>query len=212
MIQNNQVILYYVHDPMCSWCWAFVPTWNKIQDALKDQLEIRYLLGGLAPDSAQIMPQEMQNAIGGYWKTIEQRVPGTTFNHDFWTVCQPRRSTYPSCRAVIAARKQKPELEKAMILGIQEAYYLQARNPSDDSVLTEVAVNLGLEAEQFAKDLNSAETQQAFEEEMDLGARMGAQGFPSLIVQTPAGYRYVPLDYNRAEVVLDQLKPLLSAS
>lgn len=212
MNQNNQSTLYYVHDPMCSWCWAFVPTWQKIQDALKDKLEIRYLLGGLAPDSAQLMPQEMQNAISGYWKTIEQRVPGTKFNHDFWTKCKPRRSTYPSCRAVIAARKQKPELEKAMIHAIEEAYYLEARNPSDDSVLTEIAVALGLDAEQFEKDLNSAETQREFDAEMDLGARMGAQGFPSLILQTPEGYRYIPLDYNRPEVVLDQLKPLLAVA
>jgi len=212
MIQNNQTILYYVHDPMCSWCWAFVPTWTKIQDELEGKLDIRYLLGGLAPDSDQIMPQEMQKAISGYWKTIEESVPGTYFNHDFWKVCTPRRSTYPSCRAVIAARKQQPELEKAMIQGIQEVYYLEAMNPSDDEVLINIADALGLDAEQFAVDLNSAETQQEFDAEMDLGSRIGAQGFPSLILQTPEGYRYIPLDYNRPEVVLDQLKPLLEAA
>jgi len=101
MNQNNQMVLYYVHDPMCSWCWAFVPTWTKIKESLKDRLEIRYVLGGLAPDSAQIMPKDMQNTISGYWKNIETRVPGTQFNYDFWTKCEPKRSTYPSCRAVM---------------------------------------------------------------------------------------------------------------
>ena len=93
MNQNNQMVLYYVHDPMCSWCWAFVPTWTKIKEALGDRLEIRYLLGGLAPDSAQIMPKDMQNTISGYWKNIETRVPGTQFNYDFWTKCEPKRET-----------------------------------------------------------------------------------------------------------------------
>lgn len=209
MNQNNQVILYYVHDPMCSWCWAFVPTWTKIQEALKDRIEIRYLLGGLAPDSAQIMPKEMQDAIGGYWKTIEQRVPGTQFNHDFWTLCQPRRSTYPSCRAVIAARKQQPTLEKPMILAIQKAYYLQAKNPSDDSVLTELAVELGLDGELFSTDLNSPETHQMLGDEMRLGAEIGAQGFPSLILKMKAGHLYIPLDYNQPEVVLGRLQAFL---
>lgn len=209
MNQNNQVILYYVHDPMCSWCWAFVPTWTKIQEALKDRIEIRYLLGGLAPDSAQIMPKEMQDAIGGYWKTIEQRVPGTQFNHDFWTLCQPRRSTYPSCRAVIAARKQQPTLEKPMILAIQKAYYLQAKNPSDDSVLTELAVELGLDGELFSTDLNSPETHQMLGDEMRLGAEIGVQGFPSLILKMKAGHLYIPLDYNQPEVVLDRLQAFL---
>jgi putative protein-disulfide isomerase len=208
MNQNNPFTLYYVHDPMCSWCWAFVPTWQNIKQKLEGKLPVRYLLGGLAPDSAEVMPKAMQDAISGYWHTIEVRVPGTKFNHDFWTKCQPRRSTYPSCRAVIAARVQKPETETAMILAIQEAYYLQAKNPSDDETLIALAGELGLDEAQFAKDLNSAETQRVFEQEMQLGGAMGAQGFPSLILQSPEGYRYLPLDYNRPEVVLDQLKQL----
>jgi putative protein-disulfide isomerase len=27
-------ILYYVHDPMCSWCWGFETTRQKIFDEL----------------------------------------------------------------------------------------------------------------------------------------------------------------------------------
>lgn len=209
MNQNHELTLYYVHDPMCSWCWAFVSTWTKIREELEGKLEIRYLLGGLAPDSDQPMPEEMKTAISGYWKTIEERVPGTYFNHDFWKVCQPRRSTYPACRAVIAARKQVPELEKSMIQGIQEAYYMEAMNPSDDETLIAIAEAFGLDSEQFATDLNSSETQQVLDQEMRLSIEMGAQGFPSLILQTPQGYRFVRLDYNRPEVVLDQLKPIL---
>ena len=83
MQQNSQSILYHVHDPMCSWCWAFVPVWEQIKQQLPDNIEVRYLLGGLAPDSNEPMPSAMRSAISGYWKTIEQRVPGTRFNFDF---------------------------------------------------------------------------------------------------------------------------------
>lgn len=208
MNQTNPSTLYYVHDPMCSWCWAFVPAWQNIKQNLAGKLPVRYLLGGLAPDSDEPMPKAMQDAISGYWRNIEVRVPGTQFNYDFWTKCQPRRSTYPSCRAVIAARTQQPDSEQAMTLAIQEAYYLQAKNPSDDETLIALAGELGLDEVQFAADLNSKQTQQIFEQEMQLGAAMGAQGFPSLILQSPEGYRYIPLDYNRPELVLDQLKQL----
>lgn len=206
MNQNNQMVLYYVHDPMCSWCWAFVPTWTKIKESLKDRLEIRYVLGGLAPDSAQIMPKDMQNTISGYWKNIETRVPGTQFNYDFWTKCEPKRSTYPSCRAVIAARKQKPEAEHEMTLAIQKGYYLEARNPSDADMLIQLSDELGLDSVQFAADLASEETNKQLRDEMSFGASIGAQGFPSLILKTPEGYGYVPLDYNDPSVVLNQLE------
>jgi len=206
MNQNNQMVLYYVHDPMCSWCWAFVPTWTKIKQALNDRLEIRYVLGGLAPDSAEVMPEEMRNTISGYWKNIEVRVPGTQFNYDFWTECEPKRSTYPACRAVIAARKQKPEAELAMIRAIQEGYYLQARNPSDADMLIQLSEELGLDPVQFAEDLKSEETNEALHKDMSFGASIGAQGFPSLVLKTPEGYGYIPLDYNDPSVVLNQLE------
>lgn len=205
MNQNNQTILYYVHDPMCSWCWAFVPTWERILHKLPGHIEVRYVLGGLAPDSDAAMPQQMQTAIRGYWKDIQKRVPGTEFNFDFWKKCKPRRATFPSCRAVIAAKSQNPDKEKPMIRAIQEAYYLQAKNPSDDSTLIEIAGKLGLNEEYFAKDLNSPHTHKALKAEQRLSAEIGAQGFPSLILQSPAGYRTLMLDYNNASVVLKQL-------
>ncbi len=90
------------------------------------KLPVQYILGGLAPDTQDPMPQEMQT-----WLKIQQTIPGAGFNLDFWTTCQPRRSTYPACRAVIATRHQQPALEAAMILAVQEAYYLNASNPSD---------------------------------------------------------------------------------
>lgn len=206
MNQNNQTVLYYVHDPMCSWCWAFVPTWTKIKQALGDRVEIRYVLGGLAPDSAQIMPKEMQNTISGYWKNIQTRVPGTEFNFDFWSECDPKRSTYPSCRAVIAARKQKPEAELPMILAIQKGYYLQAKNPSDADMLIQLSDELGLDPVRFSADLSSQETDEVLHKEMQFGASIGAQGFPSMILQTPEGYGYIPLDYNDPSAALAHIE------
>ncbi|MBE8572891.1 DsbA family protein, partial [Vibrio sp. OPT46] len=26
--------LYYVHDPMCSWCWGYKPTLDKLKQQL----------------------------------------------------------------------------------------------------------------------------------------------------------------------------------
>lgn len=205
MEQVNKSTLYYVHDPMCSWCWAFVPTWTHIERALSGHMDIQYLLGGLAPDTDEPMPPSMQKAISGYWKTIEQRVPGTKFNYDFWTKCQPRRATYPSCRAVIAARAQDSSKEKPMIRAIQEGYYLNAQNPSDESTLVGFAETLGLDSAQFLHDLNSESTQHTLQQEIAMGQRIGAQGFPSLILKNVEGYRLIRFDYNQPSVALSQL-------
>ena len=204
------MILYYVHDPMCSWCWGFSPTWSEIRSQLTDNIEVKYLLGGLAPDSQEPMPQQMQQAIAGYWKKIQQHIPGTEFNFDFWQECEPRRSTYPSCRAVIAARKQNPEIEREMIETIQKAYYLNAKNPSIDETLISLAGSLGLDEKIFASDLNSNETKQQLEKEISFGRQIGAQGFPSMILETNGRYEYVPLDYNDPSAALKYIEGMNS--
>ena len=200
------MILYYVHDPMCSWCWGFRPTWTAIKSNLPESVEVKYLLGGLAPDSKETMPKSMQADIAGYWRRIQQHIPGTQFNFDFWEQCEPRRSTYPSCRAVIAARKQNTDIELSMIEAIQQAYYMEARNPSDDSTLIEIAESLGLDQKLFTTDLNAAETQQQLDAEMMMGQRLGAQGFPSMILAKDGQAQYLPLDYNNSENVINLIK------
>ena len=48
--------LYYIHDPTCAWCYGFVNTWEKIQQQLPSNAALKYVVGGLAPDSDQPMP------------------------------------------------------------------------------------------------------------------------------------------------------------
>jgi len=197
--------LYYVHDPMCSWCWAFRPVWTEIVEALPTGVEPRRLLGGLAPDCDQPMPEAMRRQISGIWRDIERRVPGTRFNFDFWTHCSPRRSTYPACRAVIAARRQSPGAEEAMILAIQRAYYLEAKNPSEHATLIGLAEGLGLDGARFAEELNSTPVREALDREIRAGRAMGAVGFPSLVLVEGRDARLLQHDYLDAGVVLAQL-------
>ena len=199
------VTLYYIHDPMCSWCWAFRPVWDKLQAQLPESVRVEYLLGGLAADSDLPMPAEMQKMIRSHWQVIEKRVPGTRFNADFWSLCSPRRSTYPACRAVIAAKNQNMQLEDEMIRSIQQAYYLQARNPSDDDVLIELAAELGLDCGRFRIELNNPETESVLLSEIRRSRDIGATGFPSLILEEKGHFRPIRINYNDADVMIQQL-------
>ena len=99
-------ILYYVHDPMCSWCWGFSSTLNELISNLPKEVEVQRLLGGLAVDSLSTMTESMQQQIKSNWSRIEDSIPGVRFNFDFWSKCTPRRYKYPAFRSVIEASKQ----------------------------------------------------------------------------------------------------------
>jgi putative protein-disulfide isomerase len=197
--------LYYIHDPMCSWCYAFRPVWMQIQRNLPADVQVQYVLGGLAPDSDQPMSPEIRAYVQGQWHKIIQTVPGTVFNFAFWEQCQPRRSTYPACRAVLVAREQGRDCEIAMIHAIQDAYYRHAQNPSDTDTLCALAQSVGLEEESFARKLNADTTQQALLADIALARRIGGNSFPSLFLQREGKIRRIAHDYGDAERVLGVL-------
>jgi len=197
--------LYYVHDPMCSWCWAFRPTLTKLLAALPSHIKVQYLVGGLAPDSDEPMDETTQAMIQKHWHTITKKIPNTQFNFDFWANNTPKRSTYPACRAVLAAKTQAPNKEDAMILAIQQAYYLQAQNPSDDDTLMHCASSIGLDTKKFQQDLHAKHTQQQLEQDIQQAQSMGVYSFPSLILEDNGKFKPIAIDYNHVESILKQI-------
>ncbi|MDP6104010.1 MAG: DsbA family protein [Gammaproteobacteria bacterium] len=202
---NSTKQLYYIHDPMCSWCWGFSKTWGKVKKELNSDIEIIYVLGGLAPDNNEIMDERMREYVQMNWKKIEKRIPGTRFNYNFWQECQPRRSTYPACRAVLATNNQDKNLELNMINKIQQGYYLQAKNPSEDDVLVGFANELGLDIKRFGIDLNSEETNKRLMQNIELAGSLNIYGFPSLILHANNTSKHIVIDYNDDISILNQI-------
>lgn len=216
--------LYYIHDPMCSWCWGFRPTWDKVKVLLAEQgITTVNLLGGLAPDTDQPMPIELQQQIQAHWYRINEQL-GTEFNFDFWLTNTPRRSTYPACRAVLAARllDQKYQishshglassLEDRMIDSIQRGYYLRALNPSENSILVllfdELIHTLGLSDEYiklFVEIFRDHSTHVKLLEEIAMSRKLTSSGFPSLVFNPDSKYYAIPLDYSDPNVMLEHI-------
>ena len=190
---------------MCSWCWAFRLSLNTLIEELPKEINIIRLLGGLAPDSDLPMPENTREYVLQNWRAIEKQVPETKFNYDFWEKCKPRRSTYPACRAVIAARKQKDVFDTAMTLAIQEAYYLEARNPSDYETLINLAEEIGADKNKFSKDVRSTETDKILEEEIQQSKSLDLKSLPSLLFIDGERKIRIEPDYLDAQVMLDQI-------
>jgi len=107
---------------------------------------------------------------------------GAEFNWAFWERCQPRRSTYLSCRAVIAASLQGQL--RQMFEAIQKAYYQEARNPSDLETLDVLAGEIGLNRDRFAVDIASPGVEQDLQDGFNERRSIKANQFPSLIARS----------------------------
>ena len=131
------------------------------------------------------------------------------FNYDFWMINTPVRSTYPACRAVLAARQQGDDVEDKMIGAIQTAYYQKAKNPSLESTLLECALEVGLDANRFADDLTSNEIEEVLQNEIRKARKLGVISYPSLLLEHNGRLFPVTVDYLDHETMIREIVSIL---
>jgi len=163
---------------MCSWCWGFTSVLEQLERELRGDVRVQLVLGGLAPDDDAPMPEAMRGYVQDAWRAVEART-GACFEHAFWDRHQPRRSTWPACRAVLAAGERGRE----MFAAIQRAYYLETRDPSDRDTLVALGVELGFEERGFAAALDAPEIRAQLDEDFALRDRLGITGYPSVALE-----------------------------
>jgi putative protein-disulfide isomerase len=207
---DTPLALYYVVDPMCSWCWGFRDGYAALRQRLPEDTAVHYVMGGLAPDSDAPMPESMRERIRQAWQSVSQRT-GARFNFDFWERNVPRRSTWPACRAVIAASVQDPDELEPMLEALQRAYYEQARNPAEREILIEVATEIGLDPARFAVDLDSPEVEATLQAQMRWARALGADGFPSLLLESAGRLAWLTRGYADADTLLVRAQAAIDA-
>jgi putative protein-disulfide isomerase len=208
------ITLYYIHDPMCSWCWGYRPIWDALQRALPNVVDVVYVAGGLASDSNEAMPKAQQQMIQQHWRTIESKL-GTRFNFNFWQENTPRRSTFNACRAAIAADKQGYQAQ--MVDAIQQAYYLRALNPSDVEVLITLAKELNdnsadFNLAAFINSINSEDVEQELQKQISLARALSQQGFPSLVLEVNGKRQQIPVNYTDHHITLDLIQEIINGN
>ena len=204
--------LFYIHDPMCSWCYAFNRSWAALRRDLPAQIEVVYVVGGLAPDTTEPMPLVVRTMVQQAWQRIEQTVPGVRFNWDFWSCTTPMRSTYPACRAVLAAKRQRTDCDAEMIGAIQTAYYQWAMNPSLTETLCACAHEIGLDVEQFRIHLASTHVEAALQRDLQLARESGVHSYPSLRLEHGQTLVPITIDYLDHRSMLDAINACLHAN
>ncbi len=200
--------LLYVLDPMCGWCYGFQP---ELETFLRKypSADVDWIMGGLAPDSDQPMDESLRQTISSYWYQIEEKTQ-VAFNHDFWKLNTPYRSTYPACRAVIAAESLRAKSAHQMVKAIQSAYYLEAKNPALEDTLIACACAIDLDKKLFSEMLESEEIEERFQQHLSITYQLKVSGFPALFYVNDRSEAYpLALGYSPADTLEKQLKQIM---
>ncbi|MCZ6629130.1 MAG: DsbA family protein [SAR324 cluster bacterium] len=172
--------LYYFGDPMCSWCWGFRPVLEQV-DLEYPELKRVTVMGGLRGGEEVPMGDDLAEMIRNAWYRIEQST-GQKFNHDLWQEHRPLATTWPACRAVLAARLLDAKGEWPFMVGMFKAYFTEALDPSRQETHLKVAEARGLDLDAFSAMLKSEEVERELQRDLLKTQRFGITGFPSAVL------------------------------
>jgi putative protein-disulfide isomerase len=198
-------ILWYVADPMCSWCWGFSPVIEAIKAEYAPQLKIALLLGGLRSESTPMTPAQRADILH-HWQEVHA-LTGQSFHFEGALPEGFVYDTEPACRAVVTMGKLAPDMTFPLLKAIHAAFYAEGRNVVFAEVLAELAAGLGIDAARFLAAFESDDAKARTLAHFRQAREWGVRGFPTLIQQDDAGYRMLANGWHP----LEDLRPDISA-
>jgi putative protein-disulfide isomerase len=202
--------LIYFSDPMCSWCYGFSPVIEEIRRTFGSTLPVRVVMGGLRPGTETPMTEEAKLEIADHWTHVHEAT-GLPFDGSGMSAPGFVYDTDPAARAVVVARRDGEEMAAAFLLRAQQAFYAEGRDVTTESVLGDLAEDLGLDREPFLEAWASEAAKEETWRDYAISQRAGVTGFPTLVAgpNDEGVYGVVTRGYAAPEQVVSILKEWL---
>ena len=155
----NERILWYIADPMCSWCWGFSPVIETVRHACKGRLRTELKMGGLRSGTTQAMVSSRRSEILRHWHAVHDRT-GQPFRFEG---AMPEGFVYdtePASRAIVALVMMTPGSAFAFLACIQEAFYARQEDVTQPAVLARLAGSMGVGQDDFLQVFGSDSAKQ----------------------------------------------------
>ncbi|MBL78908.1 MAG: protein-disulfide isomerase [Nitrosomonadaceae bacterium] len=200
----SKKILWYIADPMCSWCWGFSPIIEAIRVNYNKDLKIKLIMGGLRSGKSAMEPKQRAEILG-HWKSVNNRT-GQPFS---FAGAMPEGFIYdtePSCRGVVAMALINPDLVFPFLKSIHFAFYVEQENVTDPNVLAYLAGKIGIGTESYLKVFESDEAKDKVLTHFKQVRQWGVHSFPTLLSQDmEVGYSILNSGYITLDAVYQKI-------
>lgn len=192
MTDKVKVEIIEFTDPVCTWCWGSEPLLKKLKVKYKDQIKVKYVMGGLVKDINQFY--DSFNDIGGdasnsnkqivaHWLEASKKHQMPVNSEGFNLFSNDYPSTYPQNIAYKAALMEDEALANDFLRRIRKATITEAKLTSQLKVLIELASEVGLDVANFIERYSDGSAEKAFLEDQKITQAYGVGGFPSFLIR-----------------------------
>jgi predicted DsbA family dithiol-disulfide isomerase len=170
--------IYVFVDPLCPECWALEPILKKLQIEYGQLLSLKHVLGGNL-QQLNIGAQQKFEHIAKSWEKTGSR-SGMSCEGNLWLE-NPIDTPYAASIAIKAAGLQGKKQGIRFLRRLQEVVFLEKQNVTEESVLIQCAKHVGLDVDEFVKDLHSDYAAKAFQCDLKITSEMDVDEIPTLV-------------------------------
>ena len=182
---DSTTTLHYIYDPLCGWCYGAAP----LAAAARDVMPVIGHGGGMMTGANR---KQVSPALRNYVMPHDHRIAeltGQKFGDGYFNgLLLDETAVFdsaPPIRAILAAEDMAGR-GLDMLSRLQVAHYVEGKRIADDDVLQALAMELGLDADEFAQAygrIGEEELQQHIAASRRLLAQAGGHGFPTFVLE-----------------------------
>jgi putative protein-disulfide isomerase len=199
--------LICVVDPMCSWCYGFAASLDTLLAQRPTELNLTLVMGGLRPYTSAPLAASKADEILEHWRHVHE-ASGQPFAQAPHTALHLPGFVYdtePASRAIVTVRTRWPQRTWEYFKAVERAFYTDAHDVTQPSVLADVAQHEGLPRAEFDAAFDSDAMREATRADFAQAQAWGIRGFPTLLAQHAGGMHLVCRGYCAAEPLRQRL-------
>jgi predicted DsbA family dithiol-disulfide isomerase len=174
-----ELVLY--HDVLCSWCYVADARLSYLRDEYGPILRWSLRPYPLRPEN-QLPDKKQRSVLARHFRRVAREQEGKGVKPDLWTGQDPPASSVPPLVALEAALPQGPEAQRAFLVALRRAAFIEGINVARRDVQIELASRVGLDVGALVDRLDDPRLEQEVNDAADEAEALGIHGVPALVI------------------------------
>lgn len=212
MTKNKRSILYHF-DPLCGWCYGFLPTAKKIRSTLSDSYHWIMAPGGLVVGERVAPIGQFRDYLLHGFKAVEARTgvkPGEKFIDGLLKKGDYIADSEPPSRAIVIAQDDYPDRSFAFAHALCQAHYQEGLPLDAEETLRFAADQANIPSDELLSSWHSEAAKQRVQECFLYYRRLGLRSFPSLAFLEHNSIKTICSGFSDSESILSQIDVLIN--
>ncbi|MCA6971893.1 DsbA family protein [Pectobacterium carotovorum] len=193
--EKEAVIVHYVGDPMCSWCWGISQSVSRIAAFCHDNhYQFTLTNGGLRAGGGDEWNTSFKNFLRREWEHISSKT-GQSFSYALLDAEYFNYDTEPACRAVVSAELIAKDTKIEFFRETQRKFYTQSEDPKKIEFYESICLTTGIDFDDFKNVFTSKFAITETISEFYRARHFGVNAFPTILIEKDSMIKKIASGY-----------------